>query len=127
MKLFSVFKEIILETASIDAVQDAIKKRQVVIIYYDGDEPGGKGLRQIEPVCLGRSKRNNLVLRAWDDEGASHRGYLGTRPMPGWRLFKVDKILSCKPTGEVYTTPKPNYNPSGDKSMTSVIINAKFL
>ena len=73
MKLFSVFKEIILETASIDAVQDAIKKRQVVIIYYDGDEPGGKGLRQLEPVCLGRSKRNNLVLRAWDEEGASHR------------------------------------------------------
>ena len=93
MKLFSVFKEIILETASIDAVQDAIKKRQVVIIYYDGDEPGGKGLRQIEPVCLGRSKRNNLVLRAWDEEGASHRGLLGTRPMPGWRLFKLDKIF----------------------------------
>ena len=126
MKLFSVFKEIILETASIDAVQDAIKKRQVVIIYYDGDEPGGKGLRQIEPVCLGRSKKNNLVLRAWDEEGASHRGLLGTRPMPGWRLFKLDKILTFKPTGETFDTPRPNYNLNGDKSMTSVIINAKF-
>jgi hypothetical protein len=46
--------------------------------------------------------------------------------MPGWRLFKVDKILSFKPTGEVFTAAKPNYNPSGDKSMTSVIINVKF-
>lgn len=126
MKLSSIFKELITEAASIDAVQDAIKKRQVVIIYYDGDEPGGRGLRQIEPVCLGRSKRNNLVLRAWDEEGASHRGYLGTRPMPGWRLFKLEKIMSFKPTGETFDTPKPNYNPNGDKSMNSVIINAKF-
>lgn len=126
MKLSSIFKELITEAASIDAVQDAIKKRQVVIIYYDGDEPGGRGLRQIEPVCLGRSKRNNLVLRAWDEEGASHRGYLGTRPMPGWRLFKLEKIMSFKPTGEIFDTPKPNYNPNGDKSMNSVIINAKF-
>jgi predicted DNA-binding transcriptional regulator YafY len=126
MKLSGIFKELITEAASIDAVQDAIKKRQVVIIYYDGDEPGGRGLRQIEPVCLGRSKRNNLVLRAWDEEGASHRGYLGTRPMPGWRLFKLEKIMSFKPTGETFDTPRPNYNLSGDKSMNSVIINAKF-
>ena len=126
MKLLTTFKGLLNEIASLDSIQDAIKKKQICIIYYDGDEPGGKGLRQIEPVCLGRSKRNNLVLRAWDDEGASHRGLLGIRPMPGWRLFKVDKILSFKPTGEVFVTPKPNYNPSGDKSMTSVIINAKF-
>ena len=126
MKLFGVFKELITEIASLDSIQYAIKNKKRVVIYYDGDEPGGRGLRLIEPVCLGRSKRNNLVLRAWDDEGASHRGYLGTRPMPGWRLFKVDKILSFKPTAEVFTTPRPNYNPNGDKSMTSVIINAKF-
>ena len=126
MKLFGVFKELITEIASLDSIQDAIKNKKRVVIYYDGDEPGGRGLRLIEPVCLGRSKRNNLVLRAWDDEGASLRGYLGTRPMPGWRLFKVDKILSFKPTAEVFTTPRPNYNPNGDKSMTSVIINAKF-
>jgi predicted DNA-binding transcriptional regulator YafY len=126
MKIFGVFKELITEIASLDAIQDAIKNKKRVVIYYDGDEPGGRGLRLIEPVCLGRSKRNNLVLRAWDDEGASHRGYLGTRPMPGWRLFKVDKILSFKPTAEVFTTPRPNYNPNGDKSMNSVIINAKF-
>jgi hypothetical protein len=38
----------------------------------------------------------------------------------------LDKILSIKPTGEVYNTPKPDYNFNGDKSMVSVIINAKF-
>ena len=126
MKLNQALKGLICEIASIDGVVDAIKKRQIVIIYYDGDEPGGRGLRQIEPVCLGTSKAGNKILRAWDDEGASHTAYKGEQPLPGWRIFRLDKILSIKPTGEVYNTPKPNYNFNGDKSMVSVIINAKF-
>ena len=109
-----------------DSIVDAIKNRQVVVIYYDGDEPGGRGLREIEPVCLGVSKAGNKVLRAWDSEGASHTGYKGEQPLPSWRLFRLDKILSNKPTGEVYNTPRPGYNFNGDKSMVSVIINAKF-
>jgi predicted DNA-binding transcriptional regulator YafY len=126
MKLNQALKGLICEIASIDGVVDAIKKRQIVVIYYDGDEPGGRGIRQIEPVCLGVSKAGNKILRAWDDEGASHTAYKGEQPLPGWRIFRLDKILSIKPTGEVYNTPKPNYNFNGDKSMVSVIINAKF-
>ena len=126
MKLNQALKGLICEIASIDGVVDAIKKRQIVIIYYDGDEPGGRGIRQIEPVCLGVSKAGNKILRAWDDEGASHTAYKGEQPLPGWRIFRLDKILSIKPTGEVYNTPKPNYNFNGDKSMVSVIINAIF-
>ena len=126
MKLNQALKGLICEIASIDGVVVAIKGRQKVIIYYDGDEPGGRGIRQIEPVCLGVSKAGNKILRAWDDEGASHTAYKGEQPLPGWRIFRLDKILSIKPTGEVYNTPKPNYNFNGDKSMVSVIINAKF-
>ena len=126
MKLKDTLKGLICEIASIVSVVDAIKQRQKVIVYYDGDEPGGRGIREIEPVCLGVSKAGNKVLRAWDDEGASHTAYKGEQPLPGWRLFRLDKILSIKPTGEVYNTPRPNYNFNGDKSMVSVIINAKF-
>jgi len=126
MKLYNTFKSLILEVASINSIMDAIKKRQKIVIYYDGDEPGGKGLREIEPVCFGYSKADNPIVRAWDDTGASHTNYLGSQPLPGWRIFRVDKILSFKPTGETFDTPRPNYNPSGDKSMTRVMINAKF-
>lgn len=126
MKLYNTVKSLILEIASIESVVDSIKNRQKVIIYYDGDEPGGRGLREIEPVCFGYSKADNPVLRAWDEEGASHTAYKGEQPLPGWRLFRVDKILSFKPTGENFNTPKPNYNPNGDKSMSRVVINAKF-
>jgi hypothetical protein len=126
MKLYNTFKSLILEVASIDSIVNAIKNKDKIIIYYDGDEPGGRGLRNIEPVCFGYSKAGNPVLRAWDEEGASHTAYKGEQPLPGWRLFRVDKIQSFKPSGEKFTTPKPGYNPRGDKSMTRVIINAVF-
>jgi predicted DNA-binding transcriptional regulator YafY len=61
-----LLKSLILEIASIDSIVDAIKKKNKIIIYYDGDEPGGSGLREIEPVCFGYSKADNPVLRAWD-------------------------------------------------------------
>ena len=126
MKLQETLKGLICEIASLDSIVDAIKGRKVVVIYYDGDEPGGRGIREVEPVALGKSKAGNLVMRGWDREGASHTGYKGEQPLPGWRLFRLDKILSNKPTGEVYNEPKPGYNFNGDKSMVSVIINAKF-
>lgn len=126
MKLYNSLKSLILEIASVDSVTDSIKNRQVVSIYYTGDEPGGKGLRIIEPVCLGYSRAGNLVLRAWDTDGASHTAYLGEQPKPSWRLFRLDKIVMFKQTGDIFNDPKPNYNFNGDRSMTSVLINAKF-
>ena len=126
MRLQSTLRDLICEIASIDDIVNSIKNRKRCIIYYDGDEPGGRGLREIEPVCLGTSKAGNKVLRAWDNEGASHTSYLGEKPLPGWRLFRVDKILSIKPTGETFNEVRPNFNPNGDKSMTSIIIISKF-
>ena len=126
MNLKGVLKELICEIASIESITDCVKNKKKCIIYYDGDEPGGRGLREIEPVCLGTSKSGNKVVRAWDNEGASHTGYKGEQPLPGWRIFRVDKILSFKPTGEDFNEMKPGYNPRGDKSMTRVIVNAIF-
>jgi predicted DNA-binding transcriptional regulator YafY len=126
MKLQETLRSVLLEVASMDDVQRAIKQKQVITVFYDGDEPGGRGIRTIEPVCLGFSKSGNRVLRAWDMEGASHTATTGEQPLPGWRLFRLDKIMTFKPTGDNFTTPRPGYNFNGDKSMTRVIINAQF-
>jgi predicted DNA-binding transcriptional regulator YafY len=126
MRLINTIKNLITEAATLEDVIDSIKNRKVVVIYYDGDEPGGRGLREIEPVCIGVSKANNRIIRAWDKEGSSHTAYKGEQPLPGWRIFRLDKILSLKPTGEVYNEPRPGYNFNGDKTMASVILNAKF-
>ena len=126
MKLYNITKSLILEVASIESIVDSIKKKRKIVIYYDGDEPGGRGLRVIEPVCFGYSKADNPVLRAWDEEGSSHTGYKGEQPLPGWRLFRVDKILSFKPTAENFNSERPGYNPRGDRSMKRVVVNAVF-
>jgi len=126
MKLIGSLKSLITEAASIDDIKKSIEQKQVCSIYYEGDEPGGRGFRAIEPVALGRSKAGNLVLRGWDRTGASHTAYKGEQPLPSWRLFRVDKISMLKPTRENFTQAQPGYNFNGDKSMTQVILIAKF-
>jgi hypothetical protein len=126
MRLIEAISWLLTEQAALGDVLDAVKNRKVLVIYYDGDEPGGRGLREIEPVCLGTSKAGNKILRAWDREGSSHTAYKGEQPLPGWRIFRLDKILTIKSTGEIYNEPRPNYNFDGDKTMATVIVNAKF-
>ena len=113
MKLKDTLRGLICEVASIENVVDCIKNKKKCIIYYLGDEQGGKGLREIEPVCLGVSKRGNKVVRAWDIEGSSHTAYLGEKPLHGWRLFRLDKIMTLRPTGENFTEMRPDFNPDG--------------
>ena len=43
-----------------------------------------------------------------------------------WRLFRLDKILSLKPTGDIFDELRPNFNLNGDKSMDKVIIISKY-
>jgi hypothetical protein len=126
MKLQNSLKSLILEIASIESVIDAIKNKRVMGTSYDGDEPGGKGQRLIEPVCVGVSKAGNRVVRAWEREGASHTATIGTQPLPGWRLFRLDKTFTFLPTSEVFNEMRPGFNPNGDKSMISVEAIANF-
>lgn len=126
MKLINTVKSLITEIASLDDVQNSIRNKTVMTVYYDGDLPGGKGLRRVEPVCLGYSKAGNLVLRAWDIDGASHTNTTGEQPLPGWRMFRLDKIFTYQPTNDTFSEMRPGYNPNGDKSMSRVIINATF-
>ena len=125
MKLLDSLKSVITELVAPEPVQDSIRKKQVLIINYQGKKYG-KGYRVIEPVCLGTSKAGNLVLRAWEREGASHSRTVKNNPIPGWRLFKLVDILTYKPTGDMFTEMRPGYNPNGDKTMVSVIVNSKF-
>ena len=126
MKLQNSLKSLILEIASIESVIDAIKNKRVMGTSYDGDEPGGKGQRLIEPVCVGVSKAGNRVVRAWEREGASHTATIGSQPLPGWRLFRLDKTFTFLPTSDVFDEMRPGFNPNGDKSMVSVEIVANF-
>lgn len=126
MKLTESLRQLIIEGASHQEIYDAIRDKQVLVLYYDGDEPGGKGERVVEPVALGESLAGNKVLRAWDYEGASHTAFINKKPLPGWRLFRLDKILFLQKAGYTFGEERPNYNRNGDKKMNKVYIKADF-
>lgn len=125
MKLYNIVKRLILEKSA-EEISNSIKNKNIVTLYYDGDDNGGKGLRVIEPFCYGVSKAGNAVIRAWEREGASYTAQKGEQPLPGWRLFRVDRIGSYNfDPRQNFTEPRPQYNPN-DKGMTSIKLCAKF-
>lgn len=124
MKLLESLKRIIIkEAVSRDAIADAIRNKKIVTIYYAGDQTINKGYREIEPVAFGpHNKSGNIVVRAWQVRGASDT----PDNQPGWRLFRLDKITSLSPTMDTFETPRPYFNPQGDKHMSRVFEIASF-
>jgi predicted DNA-binding transcriptional regulator YafY len=122
MKLFETYKEILLEYADRRKMIDAVTNKNVCRIYYEGDTTIIKGLRVIEPVCIGDSKRNNLVIRAWQRVGVSDT----PDNMPGWRLFRADRIKTFTVLDEKFNEPRPNFNDKGDKDMVKIYQLASF-
>lgn len=101
---------------------DSIEGRYVTYFYYSGDKHIAKGYRWVEPVCLGYSLAGNLVVRAFqlrENPSKSHH-----KPM--WRLFRLDRISDISQSLRRFNTPRPGYNPDGDRSMRKVIINSQF-
>ena len=112
------------EWVSRDNVADAIKNKDIVFIYYAGDDTVNKGYRTIEPFLLGRTKAGNLALRAWQQAGATDRGNSPTRKndeIPGWRLFRLDGITSLVKTLRKFEGDRPNYNPKHSQ-MSQIIL-----
>ena len=124
MKLLESLKRIIIKEAiSRDSVIDAIRNKKVVAIYYAGDKTINKGYREVEIVAIGpHIKSDNTVVRAWQRRGASDT----PDNQPGWRLFRLDKINNISPTSDTFETPRPYFNPSGDKHMSQVFEIASF-
>ena len=133
MKLFNSLIELLSEQVSNSVIKDAITNKHTCELRYMDDEklPQGSQVRVIEPVAYGYSKKNNPVIRAYQTSGPSLKVNKKGIPLPDWRLFRVDRIKSCKPKkGEdslflTFSEP-PLYNPSGDNSMTRMMYNSKF-
>jgi len=122
MKLQSLFEDIILEAVNRNQIITAINNRNVCTIYYEGDTISNPGYREIEPYVYGLSKRENPVIRAYQLEGKTDT----PENMPGWRMFRVDRMVDFVNSGDIFNEPKPLYNPSGDKDMTRIYAQAKF-
>lgn len=131
------FRQLLNESVGESSIVDAINKHKYVHIYYAGDDTIMKGYRTIMPMVLGHSKSKKaqreggyLLLRAWQEAGStdSRKVYYNQKgkAKPGWRLFRVDRITSFLPTGQVFSTAKDkfpdveSYNPK-DSQMRGII------
>lgn len=116
-------KLFLVEGVSISSVTDSINGRYRVTINYKGDPKHGiaPGIRTIEPYVYGLTKAGNPCIRAYQPYGDT------ASKVPSWKLFRLDRIVSWKPTFSIIQRPAPKFNPNGDGSMSKVlsIINFK--
>ncbi len=140
-KLINIYEQLIteIENNNFAIVKQSILDKKLINIYYDDEtgNPDGKGWRRIEPFCLGKNKFGNICVRAWQDHGVSASyppgkdGRNGGKRdpltfVPGWRMFRVDKITNINTTGsDTFSSPRPKYNPQ-DKDMTEIYAAADF-
>lgn len=130
-KLFETVKGLLLEQDSkLMILRKAISDRIPVTINYKG--PAGEVLSgqraDIEPVVLGKNaKSGNLVIWAYVFKGTSKTG------LPGWKMFRVDRIDSVKFNVGVKPfklTDLPNYQkgkaPNAMKSLSSVDVFSPY-
>ena len=129
LTLYGIIKHLLNEGVSTDEVMDAIANHNYVKIKYDdereGDEGNPRGIRLIQPVAVGTTKKGNTVVRAFQaSQGNSRRG------APKWKFFLLDRIRSWVPQEERFNLPPDSsygeYNRNGDRSMSSMYMNAEF-
>lgn len=109
-------------------LQDAIKNKFVCVIFYKVENKLGflaGHQRVIEPYAIGVSRTGNIVVRAWLQRGASKTGQKDHSLVPGWRLYRLDRITAISTSLQKFEVPRKGYNPE-DKGMSEVMVSAQF-
>jgi hypothetical protein len=130
--LSEIVNQLLLEQDNkLEVLRKAISERLPISIYYSGpsDEVREGQRIDIEPIVLGtHAKSGNLVVWAYVFKGISKRG------LPGWKMFRIDRIKSAKYNNLGATNFKledlPGYQkgkaPSAMKSLSSVEIFSPY-
>jgi hypothetical protein len=106
-----------------ELIKTAINYGMILMIQYRGakDKFVQGHQRVIYPMVLGRSSKNNPLLRGFHLRGWSVSG--GGNLEKEWRMFRGDRILSISFTGNFFRLPPSGYN-MDDKGMKGGIITA---
>lgn len=122
MTLFEeIVAEILTEDVNVGKINDAITRSYEVKINYESEDDKASGERIIQPVAYGLTKAGKPVIRAYQPFGDTQTA------VPAWKFFLVSGIQTWKPLFKrIFKTPPPGFNPSGDKTMSTVYKIAKF-
>lgn len=97
-----------------DQICAAIRDRRMLQFIYDG-EP-----RTVEPYVVGKSRRDNEMLSAYQVGG---RSATSGEPL-GWKNFDLGKIQSLIVLDARFQALRPGYNPD-DRNMVSIDCRAR--
>lgn len=132
---------VLLTESSESIIVDAIKDKRYLYFYYAGEGKQSRGYRTIKPYIIGTRNDGVEVLRGWQVDGDSSSMTGGNRrdgiprtghekfydpglhkTVPGWREFRLDRILSVYPTGHTFKTDKlpTPYKGNNDSVITNV-------
>ena len=125
----SVIRQILTEEVTQNNVSYAVRKRHVVSFTYDSGDGDTKGKKERIVVCpcvLGVTSAGNLVFRGYQMNGSSKTAEEGKKPLPGWRMFRLDRVVpnTWKDTRKVFNRP-PDYNEEGDRGL-KVLVQSNF-
>lgn len=90
---------------SANTICKAIAGRLLISFHYKGVN------RSVEPHCVGRDSKGNLLLSAWQLSGGSG---------VGWRDFKIDDISGLVVSDKSFSNPRPGYNPN-DQTLSQIL------
>lgn len=123
MKLYYLLENIILEAVNRSDIEFAMNNRRLVSLEYDDEdelESGGKGKRFVEIYCYGSSLGGNDIIRVYQVGGDTKT------EQPQWKTLRVDRINNFRVLGGTFDTPRPLFNPTGDKSMERIYKITQF-
>jgi predicted DNA-binding transcriptional regulator YafY len=93
-----------------DLIVRAISERRVISLDYTA------GQRRVEPHAFGYSRNGDLLLRAYQTDGASESG-----EHQWWKLFRIDRVRSLNVDDVMFDGARPEYK-RGDKHLGGGII-----
>ena len=118
MKLYNLYKEVILEAVDIKTVQDAIKNNLGVnIVYEDNSIDSNSGPRYCQILAMGKTSRGNIAIRVYQISGPNLKKDKTGR-INRWKTFRIDRIQTMNVTNfTFYAPPDELYNALGDKTL----------
>lgn len=128
LNLYEILQKVLNESVSEKDVIDSINNHNYVDVTYDDGKYHITGKRLIQPYAYGLSKAGNPCLRAFQIEGDTLRGE------PKWKTFLISNFTSWRPRRQTFNIPPPmqgyeeapDYNRLGDRSMSTVFLQATF-
>jgi len=130
VKLYEILINEFLSPTEVEKlIRNAIDRKQIIAIYYQGDKETGPGWRKgIIPLVLA-TYQGKKYIRAWQTDGKTLSG------VPDWKLFRLDRIKNWNLVSQktISVPPDSRWNPNGDdwnkhigKGFDAILKIAKF-